>query len=107
MRTLALLVAVSVLPAAAQERRTALTTEDLERAKALDAEFRAMLAKEDAATRADLEKAATLISKAEGWTWKAAFTTIRKRRSLAAVPLLISKLIERHEHNFIRRAIEQ
>lgn len=82
------------LSVSAQEKRTGLTTEDLDRAKALDAEFRELLAAEDPSVRAQLDEARTqLFEKAKPWEFKKGLVTLRKLRSRASVPLLIETLL--------------
>lgn len=92
------------LPAAAQEKRTSLTEEDLERAKALDAEFRTLLGSEKPEVCAQLEEARVrILDKDSRWDYLKGFRTLRSLRSRAAVPLLIEMLILRHEDPTCRR----
>ena len=71
------------LPAAAQEKRTSLTEEDLERAKALDAEFRTLLGSEKPEVCAQLEEARVrILDKDSRWDYLKGFRTLRNLRSL-------------------------
>lgn len=102
------LVAASLLSlslsAFAQEKRTGLTIEDLDRAKALDTEFRKLLEAEDPPVRAQLDEARTQIfEKVKPWEYRKGFVTLRKLRSRACVPLLIESLIEQVASPGVRR----
>ena len=99
-----LLVVLLSTPARAQEAKTALSTEDLELAKEMDAEYQRLAAAETPPVLAKLGEAKAHLDPAAGaWAHREGIATLRKIRSRAGVPLLLRTLLLRAQEPPVRR----